>query len=173
MHSYSDKKVWTGLAGGVAGGLLASWAMNQYQALWKKVAEGKSNGQAREPRSSNEEENATTKAASAISEKALGHKLRQQEKKPAATAVHYAVGTAFGAAYGVASELAPKTTLAAGLPFGAAVWLVADEITVPLLGWAPGPTQTPVSIHAQALTSHLVYGAVTDGVRRLIRKVLT
>ncbi len=83
--------------------------------------------------------------------------------------MHYATGAAGGLVYGVAAELAPEITGGVGLPYGAAFWLVVDEGLVPLLGFAKGPTEYPLSAHAYALASHLVFGATADGVRRLLR----
>ena len=63
-------------------------------------------------------------------------------------------------------------TTGAGIPFGAAFWLLADEISVPLLGLSKGPTEYPVSTHAYALASHLVYGVTAEMSRRALRQVL-
>ena len=61
---------------------------------------------------------------------------------------------------------------AAGLPFGAAVWIVADEIGVPLAGLSKPPTEYPLRDHASAFAAHLVFGVTTEGVRRLVLGVL-
>ncbi|MDQ3064642.1 MAG: DUF1440 domain-containing protein [Acidobacteriota bacterium] len=86
--------------------------------------------------------------------------------------MHYAMGATSGLIYGIASEIAPMTTVGLGLPFGAAVWLVADDVVVPALGLAKPATQYPLSTHAYALSSHLVYGLTTDLVRRAVRDLL-
>jgi putative membrane protein len=115
------------------------------------------------------QDDATVKAASAISENLFNHELTSEEKKIAGPVVHYAVGATGGLVYGVAAELAPEITEGVGLPYGAAFWLVVDEGLVPLLGFAKGPTQYPLSAHVYALASHLVFGATAEGVRRLLR----
>jgi uncharacterized membrane protein YagU involved in acid resistance len=51
-------------------------------------------------------------------------------------------------------------------------WLVADEISVPLLGLSKGPTAYPVSTHVYAFASHLVYGMTAELSRRTLRQVL-
>lgn len=119
-----------------------------------------------------EQDDATVKTANAISESILGHELQENEKKAAGAAVHYAFGTVSGGVYGALAEVAPQVTTAAGVPFGAAFWLLADEITVPLLGLSKGPNQYPLSTHAYALASHLVYGATTELSRRAVRQIL-
>lgn len=174
--------LWKGLAAGLAGGLVASWTMNQFQAAWSKATEGfeKPHGaQSMQPsegerpesgQNKEQKDDATVKAARAISENILGHELKESEKRPAGAVVHYAFGTATGGLYGAVAELAPAVTSAAGLPFGAAFWLVADETAVPLLGLSEGPTKYPLSTHAYAFASHLVYGLTTEVVRRTLRK---
>jgi hypothetical protein len=175
-----------GLAAGLAGGLVASWAMNQFQAAWSKAVQGfekphgaqsmqPSEGENAEKQSVEGKENqddATVKVARAISEGIFGHELKDNEKKPAGAVVHYAFGTATGGLYGAIAEITPEVTTAAGLPFGAAFWLVADEIAVPLLGLSKGPTEYSLSTHAYAFASHLVYGLTAEVTRRVVRSAL-
>jgi hypothetical protein len=179
-----------GLAAGIIGGLVASWVMSEFQSLVSKSSpqeegdesqqsssaqgdRGQSKAQSQQKQNQNEEQDdATVKAAQAISKTLLDHKLTKSEKKPAGAAIHYAMGATSGAIYGVAAELAPPAARAAGLPFGAAVWLIADDIVVPALGLSKPPTKYPLSTHAYALASHFVYGLTTDLVRRVVRRAL-
>ncbi len=62
--------------------------------------------------------------------------------------------------------------MGAGLPFGSAVWAIADDVVVPALGLSKSPTAYPLSTHAYALTSHWVYGLTTELVRKAVRKIL-
>jgi hypothetical protein len=177
-----EGSVWKGLVAGLAGGLLASWTMNQFQAAWTRIQEGteKPHGaQSMQPSEGSngnndtaEQDDATVKVAQAISTEVFGHEIQQSEKKSAGAAVHYAFGTVSGGMYGALAEVVPQVTTGAGVPFGAAFWLLADEISVPLLGFSKGPTEYPVSTHAYALASHLVYGATAELSRRAIRHVL-
>jgi hypothetical protein len=179
-----EGNVWKGLVAGLAGGLVASWTMNQFQAAWTRIQEGaeKSHGaQSMQPAEGSsgdqsqdvkEQDDATVEVAKIVSREVLGHELQESEKKPAGAAVHYAFGTMSGGLYGALAEVTPQVTTGAGVPFGAAFWLLADEISMPLLGLSKGPTEYPVSTHAYALASHLVYGATAVLSRRAIRNVL-
>jgi hypothetical protein len=179
-----DASIWKGMVAGLAGGLLASWTMNQFQAAWTRIAEGaeKSHGaqsmkpsdgsQGEQAQDASNDENATVKTAQVISEKVFGHELQKSEKEPAGAAVHYAFGTLSGGLYGALAEVTPQLTTAAGLPFGAGFWLLADEVSVPLLGLAKKPTEYPVSTHVYALASHLVYGMTAELSRRALRRAL-
>jgi hypothetical protein len=175
------------LAAGLVGGLVASWTMNRFQDVWRKLAEsgeqsqgaeGTRQGRQRtggqqEQRSGGEEQDDTTvRAASAISEGIFDHQLTESEKKIAGPAVHYSLGTGVGGLYGAVAELAPEVTVGAGLPFGALFWLVVDESAVPLLGLSKGPTEYPPSTHVYALASHFVYGLTAEVVRRAVRDAL-
>ncbi|HEV8427840.1 MAG TPA: DUF1440 domain-containing protein [Pyrinomonadaceae bacterium] len=183
MHN-GEGNVWKGLVAGLAGGLVASWTMNQFQAAWTRIQENseKPHGaQSMQPADGStgdesqdmqDQDDATVKTAKIISREVLGHELQESEKKPAGAAVHYAFGTVTGGFYGALAEVTPQVTTGAGIPFGAAFWLLADEISVPLLGLSKGPTEYPVSTHAYALASHLVYGATAELSRRAIRQIL-
>jgi putative membrane protein len=173
----SEGNVWKGLVAGLVGGLIASWTMNRFQDIWVKLADhrdGPGHSSKPEPHPSNNEEqdDTTVHTASAISEGLFDHKLTEGEKKIAGPAVHYSLGTGVGGLYGAVAEIAPEITAGAGLPFGAAFWLVVDEGAVPLLGLSKGPTEYPVSTHAYALTSHFVYGLTAEVVRRSVRKLI-
>jgi len=179
-----EPSIWKGMVAGLAGGLVASWTMNQFQAAWTRIAEGavKPHGaqsmkpsdgsQGEQGQDSQNDENATVKAARAISKEVFGHDLQESEKEPAGAAVHYAFGTLSGGMYGALAEVTPQVTTAAGLPFGAGFWLLADEISVPLLGLAKPPTEYPVSTHVYALASHLVYGVTAEMSRRALRHIM-
>ena len=160
--------------------------MNRFQDVWVSLAgaPGAQGGQRGEDEKRKQEKqqsqddggeeqtDATVKAASAVSEGIFDHKLTKSEKKWAGPAVHYAFGTSVGGLYGAVAEVAPEVTAVAGLPFGAAFWLVADETAVPLLGLSKAPTEYPPSVHAYALASHFVYGLTTELVRRAVRGAL-
>lgn len=179
-----ETNILKGVVAGLAAGLVASWTMNQFQAAWTRIAEGneKSHGaQSMQPTEGStgdqgqdtaEQDDATVETAKVISEKVFGHELQETEKEPAGAAVHYAFGTLSGGLYGALAEVTPQVTAAAGLPFGAGFWLLADEISVPLLGLAKGPTAYPVSTHVYSLASHLVYGVTAELSRRAVRQVL-
>jgi putative membrane protein len=185
MHQANgDGNVLKGVVAGLAAGLVASWTMNQFQAAWSRLAgasEKPHGAQSMQPsegstgdqvQDMNDPDDATVKAAEVISEHVFGHELQEDEKRPAGAAVHYVFGVATGGLYGALAEISPQVATGAGLPFGAVFWLVADEVTVPLLGLSKGPTDYPLSTHAYSFASHLVYGVTTEFSRRALRHVL-
>lgn len=108
----------------------------------------------------------TVEIADRVMSAVAGRHLRPDEEKVAGPIVHYVYGAAIGGLYGYAASRNPKLAVAAGLPFGVAAWVLADEIPLPLLGLSESPWQYPASMHAYSLASHVVYGMTTEAVRR-------
>ncbi len=180
---------WKGLVAGLAGGLVASWTMNQFQAAVAKLSRKQQQSDVELGRTGtegpgvqsqsvpaqqvveNEDENATVLVAQALATRLFHHPLTEKGKKAAAPWVHYAYGTLAGGLYGALAEEWPVSKAGFGLPYGAALWLGGDEIAVPLLDLSKPPTKYPLKVHAMALAAHLVYGASVEAVRRLVRAV--
>ncbi len=182
---HSDTSVWKGLAAGAIGGLFGSWMMNQYQAAKEKVSNSwlgnnphKLSGQQRqEPQGADsglqsEDEDATTKMAELLSEKVLHRDLSREEKKKAGTLVHYAYGTIAGGIYGAAAEIVPAVKKGGGMLYGTVLFVGGDEIGVWKLGISQSPVTYPLSVHANALASNLVYGLSAELGRRVLRAIL-
>ena len=173
--------LWRGAAAGVAGGIAASFAMNRVHALWTRLAAGEpaarskeeQGGQIEKGRQQREgadggEGSSTEKAAGELAEH-FGVQVDDAERRRLGTVLHYAFGATLGAFYGAAAEVSPRVTAGGGIPFGAAVWLAADEVGMPAMGFARKPGDQPLSVHLQSLADHAVFGAVTELVRFLLR----
>lgn len=158
-----------GLIAGLAGGLIAAFVMEQFQSLWTLTSR-KLDLEVRRP--GRKPKPATVKAADAIAERVVGHKVPKEHQRMAGEAVHYAMGGTSAAIYGMLAEVTPVVRAGEGTAFGAVVWLAADEASVPALGLTKPPNKIPTSTHLYALASHLVYGAVTEAVRRAFRRML-
>jgi putative membrane protein len=182
-----------GAVAGLAGGLLASWAMGLFMTVVKKATQscersreaslkeeepreefGRQSGHERsgQAQEGGGEENPTVKVATIVSENVFRQPLPEDKKQAAGTAVHYGFGGILGAIYGGAAEVAPEVTVCAGTGYGAAVWLGADEIAVPALKLSKPPQEHPLSVHIGSLAAHLVYGLTLEGTRQAIRSVL-
>jgi len=163
------------IIGGLAGGLVASFAMDRFQRALERISQdmggaaGGGGQQHRQPQS----EPATYKAADAVAKAVTGHKMPRAYKPTAGAAVHYAFGGAVGAMYGAATANTPDVAAWGGIPFGATVWLIADEAGVPLAGLSKPPTEYPLTSHLSAFATHLIYGATTEAVRRTVVHALT
>ncbi len=162
----SEPDVVSGMIAGLFAGIFASFIMEQFQALWAKAGAEITGKEAAKGKS------ATVKAADAIAQKLAGHNVPEAKQEFAGEAVHYAMGAASGAIYGAVTELAPAAALGEGLGFGAAVFLAADEVSIPLLGLSKAPREIPLTTHLYALVSHLVYGWTTELVRAAVRRAI-
>ncbi|MEI9926519.1 MAG: DUF1440 domain-containing protein [Sphingomonas sp.] len=82
--------------------------------------------------------------------------------------VHYVAGAVLGGIYGVITEYRPEASAGFGSAYGMATSALLDEIAVPAAGLGPSLADTPIETHAYGAASHLVYGAVLEGVRWLL-----
>jgi len=148
--------------------MIGAYAMERFQALW---AETEKRARPKETARAAKDEPATVKAAERVVETVLHAELPDEVKPLAGEAVHYSMGMLSGAIYGAIAEVLPIVRAGNGLLFGAVLWWVADETAVSAVGLAKKPSAYPPSTHAYALSSHLVYGFVTETVRRILRLV--
>ena len=166
-----------GAAAGAVGGLAGAWAMLCFNRLLGGGArrpgdthpERRMNARPNDTDATISDEPGSMQAAEAVARPALGRPLDADEKLAGGTLVHHLFGAMVGAMYGAAAETQPSTTAGAGIPFGTAVWLAADEIGLPLAGFSSNPLDYPPSRHAAALASHVVFGVTVECVRRLLR----
>jgi putative membrane protein len=172
QRMHGERCLAKGFMTGLAAGVVAAWAMNQFWTVQSKIEEQlhPSEQDKREEQSEQRaSDNPTVKVAEAITRSILGRSLSQSEKKTAGSVVHYAFGALIGGLYGVLSEGLPAARAGFGTAYGAAVWLGADEGMVPALKLSKPPQEYPVSQHVSGLGAHLVYGATAEAVRRALR----
>lgn len=174
---HHDGDVLKGVVAGIAGGLVASWVMSEFQAQWTRLADNhrpsSSGGRhdAREWQERSEDQNATELAAQRIAGLTLDRRLTRDELEVAAPLVHYGFGTVMGAIYGGLSELIGGG-VTRGAAYGTVIWILGDEIAVPAMGLSHAPRSYSADAHAQAFASHVVYGVASDLVRKTIRALL-
>jgi putative membrane protein len=169
-----------GALAGAAGGMVGSWAMVRFNHLidpgtgtsdkpGDRHAHRRSDARPNDTDGTITDEPGSMQLASAVAEPMLGRPLTPPEKEIGGPIMHYLFGAAAGAAYGAAAEVDGSVTRAAGIPYGIAVWLIADEIGMHAAGFATKPTDYPPSRHAAALATHLVFGLSVEAVRRALR----
>lgn len=62
----------------------------------------------------------------------------------------------------------PPAAAFLGVAFEIAAALVLDNLLVPLFGWGNWPWRTDLPTHAYGLSAHAAFGAMLEGVGRLI-----
>lgn len=168
-----------GALAGLIGGLIGTIVMTQFQNAWSKASGIRQNSNStqegqgeQKQQDEHENEDATMKAAGKIAHLG-GRQLSRGQKKKLGPVVHYAFGSLQGALYGGVIEL---TGTAGGfvpsLEFGAALFIIADEVAVPALVLSGKPSESPLSSHLYGLAAHLIYGFSTEIARRGLRATL-
>ena len=94
------------------------------------------------------------------------------EKEKGGPIVHYAFGALTGGLYGGLAEYSSKVTSGFGTSFGGVLFSTADFLAVPALNLAPSPSDQPASALATPFAAHIIYGATTEFVRRIVRRML-
>ena len=147
---------------GAVAGLVGSFAMTRFHvALSGRGLTGAEEPQSKKPVEGRDD--ATMKVADLVAQSAAGRPLTRREKKEiGGPAAHYVFGAAAGAIYGALRERQPDSQLTQGGRFGASVWVLADQLGLPMTGLSPWPLQAyPATTNFQHLLSHLVFGWTT------------
>ncbi|NVB82123.1 MAG: DUF1440 domain-containing protein [Kofleriaceae bacterium] len=114
------------------------------------------------------DEGATEALGRIVYERVVGREPSPRTKTVLSWTAHLAVGFATAALYAVIRGGKNKHVLLEGALFGTGLWIVMDELTVPLLGLSDKPTAYPASQHAQALAQHLGFGIATVATTRAL-----
>ena len=163
-----------GALAGAVGGLAGTLAMNYAQRLWTLAADGEPPQSAAGPHDArdwqerSEHQNSNELAAQAVASTVLDRRLHGPELAVGAAFAHFTFGAAVGALHGALVE-PHRRQRRTGMALGIALWAVADEIAMPLLKLSRPTVERPFEMHAQAFAAHLVYGIVTEKVRRVMR----
>lgn len=171
----AEKHLVRGILAGVAGGLAASWLMNEFSAtLGQKLSEAaETPAEQQELAAQSDGEDATMKAADRIVETVTGGRhLSHEQREIGGPIVHYSMGAIAGGIYGALAEYTDLAKAGFGTTFGAVLFASADLLGVPAAGLGQWPGEYPVSSLASPLAAHLVYGAGTELVRRIVRLIL-
>jgi hypothetical protein len=118
-----------------------------------------------------QEWDATRRIAGECGTRILGRALSPQELKTGAAFVHYATGATAGIFYGMMAHPAKKRSRWSGAFFGAALWLVGNELLLPALGVIHRDDYTRAE-KMRALGGHLAFGLTTDLVSRALARPL-
>lgn len=101
---------------------------------------------------------------------AVGSKLgpAPPHRHPAGLAVHYAVPIGIALLYRLLRRSHPAVSRGGGAIYGAATFLILDEVINPVLGLAAAPADYPWQRHGRELAAHVIYGMVTHTVLNVL-----
>ncbi len=181
MSERNGKHLLRGVLAGVGAGLAASWAMNVFMAgPGEKLHEALETEEERrlEQRKAQEQngepkQDATMKAADTITALATGGQhLSMEEQQIGGPVVHYGFGALVGGLYGGLAEYSSAVRKGFGTAFGSVLFAGADLVAVPALRLSPPLSESSAKSLANPYAAHLVYGATTELLRRVLRAVL-
>ena len=177
--SSNNRNIVLGATAGALAGFAASFAMNFAAKLYARATTPpEANSEIRRFRLRERElfcierADPTGEGAERMAERFLGRELTDRELNFARDLIHYAFGTAAGAAYGALAERHPKITRGYGLLFAASLLIGGEEIATPALGLLPPPHRLPAAAHLAMASSHVVYGITLEATRQVARAAL-
>src|SRR5271170_5560685 len=143
-----------GLLAGLIGGLVATAA----KTLAEKVYPPRTHGEPGAPE--------------VLVERVAGHELVAEQKQVATGAIYWGVGALTGAAYGALVEYYPQATAKDGAAFGMTLSSLTHGTVLPAMGLGAKPEEQTARERTSEMATHVVYGVVTETVRRVVRKML-
>jgi putative membrane protein len=143
-----------GLLAGLIGGLVATAA----KTLAEKIYPPRTHGEPEPPE--------------VLAEKFAGHELVGPQREVATEAIHWGFGALTGAAYGALVEYYPAANAKDGAGFGMALSSLTHGTVLPAMGLSAELEEQTARERTSEMASHVVYGVVTETVRRVVRKML-
>ena len=101
-----------------------------------------------------------------------GPELTVTQKTVSANAIQWGFGAAAGAAYGAVAEFYPAATARDGAAFGLTLVSMTQEGALPFAGLSSNPTNQTAREKYSEVATYIVFGMVTEAVRRVVRKML-
>ena len=161
----------TGLVAGLAGGLMMNLFARATVGIRGREARDASPGRDRGGRGMQPpqaltvaDDDAAVRVGSLVRGAVADRTLTRRERREAGVAAHYGFSASVGVAYAMMRARWPGVSACRGTLYGAAVWIVADEVITPGLGLArPRRTQSR-ELQAYTLLGHLIYGWTIEAV---------
>jgi hypothetical protein len=170
-------KLFSGLAAGFVGGIVATWVLDKYQQGALEVTRRAEGAVGAGPVLSRYQENqlrdqqrAHAETADRLARSTRGKGLSRTQRRDAAPLVHYAVGALAGGAYGLAAELIPAVRAGYGTGYASLLFMGGSQALLPGFGF--GALNNRAAAQGDGLSGHIIYGATLEATRRLLRRLL-
>ncbi len=99
-------------------------------------------------------------------------RLTITKKTVSADTIHWGFGAAAGAAYGAVAEYYPPATARDGAAFGLTLVSMTQEGALPFVGSSNNPEDQTMRARTSEMVTYVVFGMVTETVRRVVRRML-
>jgi hypothetical protein len=185
MMFFRKKKtsLWKDVLIGLIAGWIGTLAMDLFQRWFSALITGGEETQAdeaagKQPLDSiavagehhREDESSTAALGRMAYADTTGEEPNKATKSILSYLVHWLYGTLQGSLYSLVGKRLNLPDWVSGPLFGTGLWLLGDELVVPMLGLQKGPTAYSWRTHLNRLAMHLVYGAVTAFSAKLLRR---
>jgi hypothetical protein len=117
------------------------------------------------------DESATDALGRIAYENLVGRAPSPRTRRTLSWAVHIGYGLFVASLYGAVRggrDRGVTRSAISGALFGAGLWLLGDELMVPMLGMSDKPARYPVSSHLQSLAQHIGFGVATAAATRAL-----
>lgn len=168
-------RLFSGLAAGFIGGIVATWVLDKYQQGALEVTRRAENAVGSGSVLSHHQEiqlrdqqRAHAETADRLAKSTLGKGLSRRQRRDAVPIVHYAVGALAGGAYGLAAELIPAVRAGYGTGYASLLFMGGSQSLLPGFGFGVQNN----GAQGDGLSGHLVYGATLEATRRALRRLL-
>lgn len=158
MDELQEKTVARSLAKGLLAGLIGGLVATAAKSIAEKVYPPRTHG---EPEPS-----------AVLADKLAGHPLEGTGQTVAVEAIQWGFGAMTGAAYGALAEYYPSATAQDGAGFGTALASLTQGTALPALGLSAEPEDQSLRERTSEMATYVLYGVVTETVRRVVRKML-
>lgn len=158
QHSVTEKSIAKGLLAGLIGGIVAMAAKNLAERIYP-------------PQAQHQHETPFGMADSG-SGHSSGLDLGEWNGSVSAEAIDWGFGALAGAAYGAVAEYYPAATSKDGADFGLAMAGLTHGKTLSALGITGDSGEPSPRGETSEMASHVVYGIVTEVVRKFVRNTL-
>jgi putative membrane protein len=157
-HELKETAYGRSLAKGLLAGLIGGLAGTAAKTVAERIYPPRTHGEPEPP--------------AVLVEKLPGHELVSAKKEFSTGAIHWGFGALTGAAYGAVVEYYPPATAKDGAGFGMALSSLTHDTVLPAMGLAEDPEDQTVRERTNEMAAHVVYGVVTETVRRVVRRML-
>lgn len=86
--------------------------------------------------------------------------------------VHWIISLGMSGISGILQRRRNKPDAKNGLVLGSSLFLLGDELAMPLLGLADGPTAYPPKLHVHSFGAHVAYGLAASFATKILRKFI-
>jgi hypothetical protein len=118
-----------------------------------------------------EGESSTAAVGRLAYQKVTGREPGAETRQVLSYLVHWVISLAMSGLYGAVRGRSKGLDPKGGAVLGSGLWLLGDELAMPLLGVAKGPTAVPPAVHGHAWAAHLAYGTASAAATQLLYRL--